>query len=72
MFETRRTSTAVVPSLIAALAWGAMFPIASVALEHVDPFVLTAIRYGVAVVIFLILLRVIEGRQRAAAGGPGP
>jgi drug/metabolite transporter (DMT)-like permease len=49
------------PSLIAALAWGAMFPIASVALEHVDPFVLTAIRYGVAVAIFLILLRVIEG-----------
>ena len=69
MFETRRTSTAVVPSLIAALAWGAMFPIASVALEHVDPFVLTAIRYGVAVVIFLILLRVIEGRSALRTEG---
>jgi drug/metabolite transporter (DMT)-like permease len=69
MFETRRTSSAVVPSLIAALAWGAMFPIASVALEHVDPFVLTAIRYGVGVVIFLLLLRVIEGRNALRPDG---
>jgi drug/metabolite transporter (DMT)-like permease len=71
VFETRRTSAAVVPSLIAALSWGAMFPIASVALEHVDPFVLTAIRYGVAVAIFLILLRVIEGRDALRPEGRG-
>ena len=31
-------------------AWGAMFPIAASALTHVDPFHLTAIRYGVAAV----------------------
>jgi drug/metabolite transporter (DMT)-like permease len=58
-----------VPSLIAALAWGAMFPIASVALEHVDPFVLTAIRYGVAAVVFLLLLRALEGRDALRSEG---
>ena len=30
-----------------------MFPIAASAITHVDPFTLTAIRYGVAAVIFL-------------------
>ena len=34
----RRTSIAILPSLTAALAWGAMFPIAASAIEHVDPF----------------------------------
>jgi len=58
MFEGRRT---FLPSLIAALAWGAMFPIAADALKRIDPFSLTAIRYGIATLVFLALLRVVEG-----------
>jgi drug/metabolite transporter (DMT)-like permease len=62
MFEGRRT---FLPSLIAAFAWGAMFPIAADALKRIDPFSLTAIRYGVATLVFLTLLRLIEGNVHA-------
>ena len=72
MFEKHRTSIAVLPSLTAALAWGAMFPIAAVAIEHVDPFPLTAIRYGVAAVVFLLLLWAIEGRRALRTEGRAP
>jgi drug/metabolite transporter (DMT)-like permease len=49
-------------SLTAAVSWGAMFPIAGHALPHVDAFNLTAIRYGVASLIFIALLVRLEGR----------
>lgn len=49
------------PSMIAALCWGAMFPIAAAAMAHVDAFNLTAIRYGVATLLFLALLAAVEG-----------
>src|SRR3954469_23422013 len=65
MFDSHRTSSPLnsLPSLVAALSWGAMFPIAASALRRVDPFPLTAIRYGVAAVVFLGLLYAVEGRQ---------
>src|SRR3954467_14944747 len=64
MFDSHRTSPLnSLPSLVAALSWGAMFPIAASALHRVDPFPLTAIRYGVAAVVFLGLLYAVEGRQ---------
>jgi drug/metabolite transporter (DMT)-like permease len=62
MFEDRRTSD-LLPSLTAALAWGAMFPVAATAIQHVDAFHLTAVRYLVATAIFLRLLALIEGRR---------
>jgi drug/metabolite transporter (DMT)-like permease len=55
----------IVPSLTAALAWGVMFPIAASAITRIDPFSLTAIRYGLAALIFLALLKAIEGRISA-------
>jgi drug/metabolite transporter (DMT)-like permease len=70
MFEDRRTSD-LLPSLTAAVAWGAMFPIAAVAIQHVDAFHLTAIRYLVATVIFLGLLIAIEGRGALKTEGRG-
>jgi drug/metabolite transporter (DMT)-like permease len=60
MFEDRRTSD-VLPSLTAAVAWGAMFPVAATAIHHVDAFHLTEVRYLVATGIFLGLLALIEG-----------
>ena len=52
MFENRRTLS-FAPSLIAALCWGAMFPIAASAIKHVDPYTLTAVRYGIAALVFM-------------------
>ena len=72
MFDNNRTNSLdVLPSLIAALCWGAMFPIAASALHHVDPFPLTAIRYGVAAIVFLGLLYAIEGRKALAPAAAG-
>src|SRR4051794_8157093 len=65
MFENRRTLS-FAPSLTAALCWGAMFPIAASAIKSVDPYTLTAIRYGVAAIVFMALLKLIEGRIDAA------
>ncbi|HEU4975887.1 MAG TPA: DMT family transporter [Baekduia sp.] len=50
------------PSLIAVLCWGGMFPIANAAMDHVDAAHITAIRYGVASLVFLALLAAVEGR----------
>src|SRR4051794_16403605 len=50
------------PSLIAVLCWGGMFPIADAAMDHVDAAHITAIRYSIASVAFLALLAAFEGR----------
>jgi len=60
---------AFLPSLVAALCFGAMFPIAASALHRVDPFPLTALRYGIAVFVFLGLLVAFEGRQALTGHG---
>jgi drug/metabolite transporter (DMT)-like permease len=57
------TLTRFLPSLTAALAFGTMFPVAASALERVDAFHLTAIRYGLATLAFLALLWALEGRS---------
>jgi drug/metabolite transporter (DMT)-like permease len=49
-------------ALIAVLSWGAMFPIAAHAIPIVEPFHLTALRYGIASIVFAALLWLIEGR----------
>lgn len=50
------------PSLIAAVCWGAMFPIVATALDHVDAVSLNLVRYLLAGSVFLLLLVAIEGR----------
>ena len=57
------------PSLIAVLCWGGMFPVADAALDHVDAANVTAIRYGVASVLFLALLAAVEGRRAVRYDG---
>jgi drug/metabolite transporter (DMT)-like permease len=53
----------------AALIWGGMFPVAKAVLPKVDPFTITAIRYGVGALIFLAILAVLEGRAALRAEG---
>jgi drug/metabolite transporter (DMT)-like permease len=48
-----------------------MFPIADSAIEHVDPFHLTAIRYLLAAAGFLALLWAVEGRRALRLEGRG-
>ena len=51
-----------VPSATAVVLWGAMFTIATTALDDMDAIHLTAVRYVIASAVFLALLRVVEGR----------
>jgi drug/metabolite transporter (DMT)-like permease len=57
------TSTAVI--------WGGMFVIGKSALGRIDAFHLTTIRYGVASVLWLLVLAAVEGRQALGLEGRG-
>ncbi|HET8759416.1 MAG TPA: DMT family transporter [Solirubrobacteraceae bacterium] len=66
-----RSSSKFLPSLVPAFGWGAMFPIADSAIDHVDPFHLTAIRYLIASLAFLALLWAFEGVRALRLDGRG-
>jgi drug/metabolite transporter (DMT)-like permease len=57
--------------LIAAIAWGGLFPVAMVILPVLDPFHMTAIRYGITAIIFVGLLAVAEGPRALKLEGRG-
>nr|WP_106783144.1 DMT family transporter [Lysinibacillus timonensis] len=48
---------------IAAVSWGAMFPVAHEAFKHINPFYFTIIRYGAVTLILVALLLWKEGKQ---------
>src|SRR3954452_11947721 len=56
-------------ALVAVLCWGAMFPIASHALPTVEPFHLTALRCGIASLVFVALPCRFEGIRALAPDG---
>ncbi|MHC9532497.1 DMT family transporter [Dellaglioa sp. L3N] len=47
--------------LISVLSWGGMFPIMAPALQIMDPFYFTLLRYGSVALIFAIILVIVEG-----------
>ncbi|MEX3691916.1 DMT family transporter [Paraburkholderia sp. BR14263] len=55
--------------LVGTVLMGAMFPIMTDALTHVDPFTFTSLRYLIAGVAFAMLLRYREGAGAFAAHG---
>jgi drug/metabolite transporter (DMT)-like permease len=57
--------------LLAAAAWGGLFPVAMVTLSALDPFHMTAIRYGITAIIFVALLALAEGSQALRLEGRG-
>lgn len=57
--------------LLAALAWGGLFPVAMVTLRSLDPFHMTAIRYGITAVVFAAFLVYAEGPQALKPDGRG-
>ena len=56
---------------LAAVSWGAMFPVAHEAFKHIDPFYFTIIRYGAVTVILVALLLWKEGKQAFRFEGKG-
>jgi drug/metabolite transporter (DMT)-like permease len=47
--------------LVATISWGAMFPVMNSALQFIDPFTFTSLRYAIAGLVFLGLLIWREG-----------
>ena len=56
---------------IAAVSWGAMFPVAHAAFKHIDPFYFTIIRYGAVTIILVAILLWKEGKQAFRFEGRG-
>lgn len=56
---------------IAAASWGAMFPVAHVAFEYIDPFYFTIIRYGSVTIILTVILLWKEGKKAFRFEGKG-
>ena len=56
---------------IAAVSWGAMFPVAHAAFKHIDPFYFTIIRYGAVTIILVAILFWKEGKQAFRFEGKG-
>ena len=57
--------------LVAAVGWGGLFPVAMVTLPVLDPFHMTAIRYGITAIVFAALLALVEGPQSLRLEGRG-
>ncbi|UHA72276.1 DMT family transporter [Paenibacillus sp. 481] len=57
--------------LFAAVAWGAMFPIAEGALHYIDPFWFSGIRYAAVAILLAAILWWKEGRSAFRAEGHG-
>ncbi|HUH91733.1 MAG TPA: DMT family transporter [Casimicrobiaceae bacterium] len=57
--------------LLAALAWGGLFPVAVVTLRTLDPFHMTAIRYGMTAIVLGALLAWTEGPAALKVEGRG-
>jgi drug/metabolite transporter (DMT)-like permease len=56
---------------IAAVSWGAMFPVAHAAFQYIDPFYFTLIRYGAVTVILVGILFWKEGKEAFRLEGKG-
>ncbi|WP_047986500.1 DMT family transporter [Ornithinibacillus californiensis] len=56
---------------IAAVSWGAMFPVAHAAFQYIDPFYFTIIRYGAVTIILVVMLFWKEGKKAFRLEGQG-
>jgi drug/metabolite transporter (DMT)-like permease len=58
-------------ALFAAVAWGVTFPVFSMVLTRLDPFQVSAERYGVGALVLLAILAAREGRSALSFGADG-
>ncbi|WP_437888497.1 DMT family transporter [Phytobacter sp. V91] len=54
-------SKGLICCLLATVSWGAMFPVMTDALQYIDPFNFTTIRYAIAGAAFALILLCMEG-----------
>jgi len=59
----RSRALGVLAAVVTTTAWGGQFIVGKSAFAHLDPVWLTALRYGIASLIFLAALGVVEGRR---------
>ena len=59
--QTNKYLIGILFCLVATISWGAMFPVMTDALRHMDPFMFTALRYSIAGIAFSLLLMLREG-----------
>lgn len=57
--------------IVVVLIWGTFLPVSKLVLAVVDPYYLTGIRYGIAALVFCVLLARMEGRDKLAFRGKG-
>lgn len=58
--ETKNYGRGVLMCLIATISWGGMFPVMTSALTFVDPFTFTCIRYALAGLAFVVVLKIMD------------
>ena len=63
-----RSATGIAAVLTAVVLWGVQLPVASLAFVRVDPYHVTAIRYGVAAAVLLPVLVYMEGTSALRYG----
>lgn len=69
--RTRGAATGAVFATVTAVAWGGQFVVGKSALGTLNAFPLTTIRYGAAVLLWLVLLVAFEGRGALRLEGRG-
>lgn len=57
--------------LIASMSWGAMFPVSHLALQKIDPFYFSFIRYLIVAAILSVMLLIKEGKSAFRLEGRG-
>lgn len=67
----RKIAIGSILCLIASMSWGAMFPVAHIALQHIDPFYFSFIRYLAVAVILSAVLWMKEGKASFRLEGNG-
>jgi drug/metabolite transporter (DMT)-like permease len=69
--RSRRTTIGALFATTTAVAWGGQFVVGKSALGSINAFPLSTIRYAVAVLIWLAVLAVVEGRRSLRLDGRG-
>ena len=69
--RTRTTTLGVLFATTTAIVWGGQFVVGKSALESVNAFPLSTIRYAIAAALWLVVLAVVEGRGALRLEGRG-
>jgi len=69
--RSRTTTLGVLFATTTAVVWGGQFVVGKSALESIDAFPLSTVRYAVAAAIWLVMLVLLEGSRSLRLDGQG-